>query len=483
LNTYIRHTIIYFISKGIPGVLSFFAILYYSNKLDPSEYGLYSLIISAVGVLNIIGFDWFRFGVARFLPEYIAIGERADFISFIKTKVQITLIVTLVLTVLVYSIFPFFRYVGIDRWMIPVVSILTVLQYLFILFTRIVVTELKPRIFMWANFIKSFFGVLVSLLLVYLDYGFVGLLWGIGIGLTLSNVFLILKIKFPSLTIRSKIRGSLIKQIALYSLPMAASAGLSFILSYSNRFIINYYRGVEETGLFSLGYDFSQQTVGVFISIAATSAFPIAMKLFTENGNDAKLVKHMNNSLFFLCLIALPVVAIFGANSQDLSNLLLGDKFSSLNDYVIPIISFSAFILGIKGFYFDLYFYLIKETKYQLLILFGVACINLILNFIFVPHYGYLAAIWVGLLTSLIAVISTSIVTYKLLPIELEILPLVKVFLTAVLMFVVMKVFGNTDNLFSFSLKLCLGMFSYILIIALIERKKIIAAIGKKKIN
>lgn len=480
MSTYLKHTFIYFISKGLPGALSFFAILYYSNKLEPSQYGIYSLIISAVGILNIIGYDWFRFGVARFLPEYIASNKREEFIYFVRHKVQITLAITLLLVVLCYFIYPLFSNLGFDRWFIPVVGLLASLQYLFILFTRIIITELRPKVFMMANFIKTFSGVLTSLCLVYLGYGFIGLLIGLGLGLSISNLFLIIKIKFPFFKFQLKFKKALLKQIAIYSIPMAASAGLSFILSYSNRFIINHYRGVDETGLFSLGFDFSQQTVGVFISIAATSAFPIAMKLYTEYGNSDDLKKHMNNSLVLLCMITLPVVAIFGANSHDISTLFLGDKFSSLNKLVIPVISLSAFILGIKSFYFDLYFYLIKETKYQLLILFLVAATNVVLNIVFVPIYGYIAAIWVGLLTSIIAVGLTFIVTNKLLPIKLNFSVILKIFIIACVMFAVMKGLGNTSTALLFSLKVFFGIVIYLVLISILERKRFLLFINSK---
>lgn len=480
MNTYFKHTIIYFISKGLPGALTFLAILYYSDKLDPSEYGIYSLIISAVGILNIIGFDWFRFGVARFLPEYVASNKRDEFISFINSKVQVTIVIVFIITLIVYLFFPFFPDIGIARWMIPVVSILTILQYLFILYSRVIITELMPNIFMKANFIKAIFGVLLSVFLVYSGWGFKGLIIGLGAGLIFSVSFLCYKIKFPKPLFNLSLDRDLLKQIALYSLPLAASASLSFILSYSNRFIINYYRGVNETGLFSLGFDFSQQTVGVFISIAATSAFPIAMKLYSESGNTTELKRHMSNSLLLLCTISLPIVAVFAANSVDISTLLLGSKFSSMDNLVIPIISLNTFILGIKAFYFDLYFYLRKETKYQLIILLFVASLNVALNLIFVPRYGYIAAIWAGLVTSLVAVISTFFVTRRLLPIPLDYKALVKVFSVGFLMFVVMKVLGNSSSIGFFIVKLIIGGVVYITLIALINKKVILQLLKSK---
>lgn len=480
MSTYLKHTFIYFISKGLPGVLSLLAILYYSDALDPADYGVYSLIISAIGILNIIFFDWFRFGVARLLPEYTANNNRDYFISFVNSKVQVTLLIVCLLTGVAFITFPYFPENSIERWMIPVIGLLAALQYLYILYTRIVVTELMPKLFMIANFIKTLIGVLLSVFLVYLGMGFKGLLFGLGSGLVASIFFLLLKIKLPRPLFSFKVNRKLLINIVTYSLPLAASAGLSFILSYSNRFIINYYRGTEETGLFSLGFDFSQQTVGVFISIAATSAFPIAMKLYSESGNSEKLKKHMNDSLLLLCMISLPIVAIFAANSADISNLLLGDKFDSLDPLVIPIISLNTFILGIKSFYFDLYFYLKKETKYQLGILFIVALINVLCNILFVSKYGYIVAVWSGLFTSSLAVILTFLITRKLLIVPLDYFKIIKILVLSFLTFLLMKFIGDSESMFFFIIKIVSGLMFYLCVIAIFNKEAVLKIINKK---
>lgn len=481
MSTYIKHTFYYFLSKGLPGVLTFLAILYYSDNLRPDQYGVYSLIIAVIGVLNIVFLDWFRFGVARFMPEYISNNTSGYFLTFVKNKVKVAISLVIFVTLLVYFLFDFIPDLGIERWMILVIGGLLILQYIFILFTRIIITEMKPQIFMWANFIKTILTVSISVLLVFTGFGYKSLLIGLSLGLAISNLYLLLKIKFPKSKFSFKTDRELLKKMASYSLPLAASAGFSYILSFSNRFIINHFRGVSETGLFSLGFDFSQQTIGVFISIAATSAFPIAMKLYTDNGNDSQLKKHMNNTLWMLFVITIPIVIVFAATSRDIITLFLGDDFSKLNYLVIPIISINTFIMGIKGFYFDLYFYIIKETRYQLLILIGIAIINVALNIYFIPTYGYVAAIWVSLFTSILAVIVTYIVTNRLLTIKINLLPLIKTVLAALAMFFVIKLYGDTNEYIHFILKVVIGILVYLLLSALLNKNLVMTLIKKQQ--
>lgn len=483
MSTFIKHTFVYFLSKGVPGILSFIAILFYSKALTPEEYGVYSLIISVVGIINIVFFDWFRFGMSRFLPEYIAADRRDEFLLFVKNKIQLAIFIFVAVILLAYFIYPFLPQTKINRSIIFFIGILVILQYVFTLLTQIFITELKPNDYMRSNFIKSFLATLIGILLVYLGSGYMGLILGMIFSFGFSVIYSIWKIKFPRSNFDFKIDRQLLRKITIYSLPLSASAGLSFILSYSNRFIISHYRGVEETGLFSLGFDFSQQTIGVFISIAATSAFPIAMKIYSEQGNNIDLKKHMNKSLQMIFIIALPIVVIFCATSRDLTSLLLGKKFSQLDFFFLPLISLHAFILGIKSFYFDLFFYLKKETKFQLLILVFVAILNVALNVIFVPKYGYISAVWCALISSVIAVVTTYVVTKRILIIPIDFIPVLKVVLSAILMFCAMKFYGDSKDVYFLILKLLIGIMVFAASVFLFNKKASIELLNSVRKN
>ncbi|WP_223584173.1 oligosaccharide flippase family protein [Sphingobacterium sp. GVS05A] len=481
MNTFIRHTVIYFLGKGLPGLVTFLGILYFSKHLTANDYGYYSLIVSIAGIVNIIFFDWFRYGMSRYLPEFVVENRREYFLDFTQK--------TAVLNILFISILGIILFIAANTGVvkefkpntITLILCVIILQYLFTLITQIFVTDLKPIYFSIANIGKSILTISISIFFIHLGLGYKSLLIGLIVGYFLPFIYswIVLKQKF---TLRlNKYDNSLLKQILAYSIPLTASAGLSFLLSYSSRFIIGYYRSIEETGLFSLGFDFSQQSIGVFIAIAATSATPIAIKLYSENGNTQELKKHMNQSLNMLFLVSLPVVVIFLTCSKDLTDLLLGENFKKLDALVLPIVSLNAFIIGLKSYYFDLFFYLKKETKYQMLILLLVAFMNIVLNIIFIPRYGYIAAIWTGLFVNSTAVILTYLITSRLIEIPLVYKELFKSVGYAVLMFIVMKLFGQANTIVMLFLKIVLGIICYFIIV-LITNKSYLNFI-KKKLN
>ena len=479
MNIFFKHTLIYLFSKGLPGFISFVAILYYSKMLEPADYGKYSLVISVVGVINIIFCEWFRYGLSRFYPESIAIGQQNNYLLFVKSMINYFTIVIAAVSLICFLAFDLFFKTYLSKWLVLLMGFMVFLNFAFNLFTQIFITELRPIIFSKANLIKTILGVGVSVILIYLGYNFIGLFIGVIVGFIFSAIYSYFSINFPIKPPGYKFDTSLLQSMALYSLPLTASAGLSFLVTYSSRFIIGYFRGVAETGLFTLGYDFTQQTIGVFIGIAATSSLPIAMKLYSEKGNDETFQSHMSKSILMLFFIALPMVVVFMGNYTEITTLLLGGNFKKLSPFLIPVSAMAAFILGIKSFYLDTIFYLKKETKFQTLILFIVVVLDTVLNIIFVPKYGYMASAISNLIVSISAIVLTYFVVNRLLKTPIPWLDILKIIIAVSSMLLFYKYVPVAKSLTGLVVKVAFGLVIFIVLMGIFNKKIVLQFINK----
>ena len=61
-----KHSVIYILAKIIPGIMAFAALSLYTHFLEPSEYGLYTLIISGTALLHNVIYNWLPAGTLRF---------------------------------------------------------------------------------------------------------------------------------------------------------------------------------------------------------------------------------------------------------------------------------------------------------------------------------------------------------------------------------------------------------------------------------
>lgn len=449
--------------------------------LLPIDYGRYSLVVSVAGVLNIIFCEWFRYGLIRFYPESIAVGEQKGYLSFVKQVVRYFTITIVVVTLISFLLSEFFFQTLIDKWLILIIGLMLFLNFTFNLFTQIFVTELRPYIFSNANLIKAVVGVGISILMIYLGYTYIGLFIGVVLGFMFAVMYAYFNIQFTAPPPDYKFNRQLLKNMVFYSLPITASAGLSFLVSYSSRFMIGYFRSVAETGLFTLGYDFTQQTIGVFIGIAATSSLPIAMKLYTENGEDNVFKSHMKQSVQMLFLIALPMVMVFWGNYNEIISLLLGKNFKQIDPMLIPVSALAAFILGIKGFYLDTVFYLKKEVKFQTLILFMVVIVDTVLNIIFVPRFGYMASAYANLIVSVIAITSTYIVVNRLIKTPIPLLDLLKIIICVIAMFLFYRYSMVPKSFVTLCLKIGIGLIIFIGLSVVVNKRMVLQFVRRKR--
>jgi O-antigen/teichoic acid export membrane protein len=464
---FLKHTLIYFLSKGLTGVVSFLAILIFTRFLEPDEYGRYSILISTVGILNILFLQWFRFGMARFYPEYIEQNKQPYFLAFVLKNLLIFVVVISLVTLLV-SVGSSLYLDSNHGKVYAFIGLILLSQSTYDFLTQLFISELRPKFFSIANIMKSLIAIVISSILLWLGYSYVAIICGLVIGLGFAIVY-----AWKNLQLRQQEKYSydtvLLKDILTYSLPLVVSSSMSFVLSSSNRFVIQHYWGDTEAGFFILGNDFADQTLGVLMTIVSTASFPIAMRIYASEGESTRFTQQMKNSLWMLVGIVTPAVVVFLTSYPDIINLFFGLKFRSVNPMLVPIVAISTFVLGVKSFFLDQAFYFKRETRYQTIILVSTALINFVLNLIFVPQYGYMACAYASLVSFTLATIATAIVIYWLMPLPIPLGKLLKTFLAATAMFIFLYFQSHANNWIYLVIKITSALLIYAVALAALE--------------
>jgi len=467
MRTFYSHTLVYFFSKGISGLLSFLAILFYSHQLSTSDYGRYSIIISIAGIINVVLLQWFRFSISRFYPDYQSKGNGNKILLLIRKMSFVITLIFMGLILIGWSI----HQISPDSFKTEWIFILgiTLLQFLYDLYSQLFVTKLLPVKFTIVSFAKALVGTSLSFLLVWIGYGFYGVLIGLAIGFTIS-ILISLYDLLKSIQ-KEPQEEQLLKKMLIYSLPFTATAGLSYLLTYSNRFFIDYFRGASETGLFTLGYDFTDQTLGVLLAIVSTSAFPISMKIYSEEGNSIKLRKHMEHSALLLLLITVPAAAFFIGSYKEIIGILFGKDFQSIHPMLIPCIALGSIIIGIKSYYLDQVFYLKKSTLKQTYILLMVASVNIFLNFVLIPRYGYVVSAFNSLFSFTLATVITYIVAKRMIDIPFPVIDLLKISIAGLVMLGTLWLFPDLKTVLGLIAKSITGLICYLITLYLFYRE------------
>ncbi len=176
-----------------------------------------------------------------------------------------------------------------------------------------------------------------------------------------------------------------------YSLPLIPHNLSGLILAQFDRIVINSYDGTAKTGIYSFAY-----TVGMTINVIWGSLNSAWVPWFYENMNKKEYEKIIKNiKRYILLFTSITLLAIF--LSPEIVKVAGSEKFREGID-LVPIIMSSyyfVFLYSIPGNY---EFYL-RKTHYISIGTMLAGAINILLNFIFVPKYGYVSAAWTTLIS------------------------------------------------------------------------------------
>ncbi|NOX65196.1 MAG: oligosaccharide flippase family protein [Chlorobi bacterium] len=393
--------------KIVPGLVGLISIPIFLRLFGVTVYGEFALIYSLflLSITSVTG--WLTQGIIRFYNET---NNKSFFRKtiFIVTFKLITLSLVLTLPILVY-----FNYSGIFFIIVVVLSL-----YLAACFTVSIAihqAKFEAKKIILADSFRAIFFITTPVVLFFIS-PLLALFFGVLLSFLAGFIFLNLRncinIQFKSVLsfpIRTNIDSqNIIKQLWAYGWPLAIWFFLATLLNISDRFIIDYYYGLEKAGEYSAIYDVFSKVFKFLLAPAITAIFPILVKLSDEKKSNDLLKKVIIYELLVFSLLILTLIFF--------KDFLITDVFKFKNAHDVEPIVIPIFI---GSFLWQLSILvhkpleLKKETIKMLWAVLFATIVNLTLNLIFIPIYGYIAAAYTTIMGSVVYIFSISLINYQ----------------------------------------------------------------------
>jgi O-antigen/teichoic acid export membrane protein len=227
--------------------------------------------------------------------------------------------------------------------------------------------------------------VVVALLLLS---SITGWLWGAALATAVGTVLLAWNSDIRS-SLNLSLDFSLIRRMAVFGFPLIGWALAHNLLNFSDRFIIEFFRGSGAVGIYSSNYALAAQAAGITFGPVIQAIHPIVMNDWDGNDTD-KLVESIKRYSRYLLILGAPVIAFSIALSRSLTGILLAPEYAA-GYLVVPFVTIGLFLwnfanIGHKS---------LEVAEQSMIMLIGVVIsltVNLILNIPLVINYGYLGA-------------------------------------------------------------------------------------------
>jgi O-antigen/teichoic acid export membrane protein len=178
----------------------------------------------------------------------------------------------------------------------------------------------------------------------------------------------------------------------------------------------------------------------------------------------------VNKLTRYYLLVCIPAVVGLSVLGKPLINILTGQEYYE-GYKIIPLVALGAFFLGLQQrFYPGVNFY--KKTHFIMLAIIVSGLLNLGLNFLLIPKYGYMAAAATTLISYVFLLFLIIIISRRFFVWKFPFKSLANVSCASAIMGIVVYYVGNSLT-FSVSINLisgiCVGITVYILMLLLLK--------------
>lgn len=156
------------------------------------------------------------------------------------------------------------------------------------------------------------------------------------------------------------------------------------ILNHSDRIMINSICGSDEAGIYSVAYS-AAMLLTVINTAINNSIIPWKFKKLKNSDTTG-----IHNVTFSLMVLVMAMNAILIALSPEAMAILASSAYHDAI-WIIPPVACSCYLLFVSQQFINIEFYY-EENKFAAYSSIGVAVLNLVLNYIFINAFGYIAA-------------------------------------------------------------------------------------------
>ncbi len=386
LRDFFKEGAIYTFANLVTKGVSLLLIPFYTAYFLPSDYGVLDLLTVFTAFVNAVLSMQIGQGASRYLADQHLNEDE-------KRKIGSTAINLIVLTYLAGTLLIF---ITAGFWTdllssetetvsesIFKLSISTIgLNAIFYQLGVHLRFKRKTKLFAVTSFIQAVLTILITYVFVS-QYAF-GIDAVFYASLIVTPLMIIVQLLFMqkdfSLFIGKKESAMLLK----FSVPLIPAAIAYIVLELTDRLFLAEYRDFSEVGVYGIAARFS----GVFYLVISGFSMALAPLIYENYENDQTKNK-LNKLIKIYFLTGGIAVFILSLFSHETLVLFTNEKYYSAA-LVMPLLYLSVFFSGLGMFSVGIN---LKGKTYitSLVVLFS-AVLNVVLNFIFIPEYGFVAA-------------------------------------------------------------------------------------------
>lgn len=388
-RSFVRNTLLIALGFGIASIITGFFTIYAGNVLGPENYGLYVLITSVAGFLIIACLLGLRTALVNF-------SARSKTKKIKQMVISTTLILVALLTFISCTIFYFLSPILSVTFSVPITIIhyailLTVFLSIYYMGNSILESNFMMKKRAYVQIICATFTIVSFIIILQFVRSYLSILLAVIIGYVAA---FLPTFYFNREYIKKYYNKRIAKSIFKYG-SYACIAGLSAsVLSYIDRFMINYYLDTASVGVYHAYFNVSLFLPGFIMGMIIVVFFPTASRV----RNKFTILTRVDRTIKYLPIMYIPFLIV---------GMILYKFYGSayhLDFLTLMIFSIDAVLIISTGLYSRLTASVgISGARFLGKFVPLKAGLNVFLNLLLIPSFGINGAIGTTVVCDLIS--------------------------------------------------------------------------------
>jgi O-antigen/teichoic acid export membrane protein len=387
LSKFLKDLVTYLPSKLLPALTGFITAPILTRLLTTTEFGNYALAIGLYEFLFALTCSGLGAGAVRFYPMYKTKGRLGAFFSSLGLSVGVAIAAGCAVSFLVLGLLQ--ERLPEDLYPLLLISVLVfVVQAVFVVFMQVVRAQERSKLYTTLELLANYGGLGIGLFLLYvLDWGVSGLLWGVFIAFALSMAVLLPLVARGSP--RQRYAADDMGTMWRYAVPLMVGNMAMWGLRLADRYLIGIFRSRAEVGLYSAAYNISSKSIDILVAVFLLSMGPLVFNIWEKSGAEATQRSLQATTRVFL-IMCLPAAAGLTVLAKPFVALLTDTPYHE-GYRIVGFVAFSSFVYGLAQIA-SVGLLLAKRTNRIATNQVLAVAVNLGLNIILVPRFGFVAA-------------------------------------------------------------------------------------------
>lgn len=386
----VKASVAFFFASVITSGIAYIVTPIYTRLLSAEEYGQTSVFLTWVQVFGIVAMFCLNYGV--FNNGMLDFKDKRDDFSY--SMLILSNIITLIFSALIIGLYPFIKdLINMDLPLVILMCLLFLFQPAYNFWLARQRYELKYKSTVIWVVVSAFASPLVAVIsiLFFKSNRLYARLFGAELTLIFIYVLFYIYLGYKN---KFKLNISYWKSALLFNIPLIPHYLSTYLLGNSNKIMISHLVGDTAAAYYSVAHS---------VSIVATivwSAANSSLVPFTYENCQKKNYKAISN-------VVMPILTAFGAvcvlvimMAPEVVAIMATPEYREAI-YVIPPLVGGVFFQIQYYIYANIVYYF-KKPKYVMYASITTVVVNLVLNYILIKQFGYIAAGYTTLICYLI---------------------------------------------------------------------------------